>query len=91
MHRKLKKPQYGTKNLSKGAKSRVWVLADIQNFALCAHCVHGIPMDLTDLLPPPPPLPTDNFVLKNKVRTGVFVGHTFRCVQQYCESAVTHP
>ena len=23
MHRKLKKPQYGTKNLSKGAKSRV--------------------------------------------------------------------
>ena len=40
MHRKLKKKtQYGTKNLSKGAKSRVRVLADIQNFALRAHCV----------------------------------------------------
>ena len=40
MHRKLKKKiQYGTKNLSKGAKSRVRVLADIQNFALSAHCV----------------------------------------------------
>ena len=39
MHRKLKKTQHGTKNLSKGAKSRVWVLADIQNFALRAQCV----------------------------------------------------
>ena len=38
-----KKPLYGTKNLSKGAKTRVRVLADIQNFALRAHCVHGIP------------------------------------------------
>ena len=34
-----KKPLYGTKNLSKGAKTRVRVLADIQNFALRAHCV----------------------------------------------------
>ena len=34
-----KKTQYGTKNLSKGAKSRVRVLADIQNFALRVHCV----------------------------------------------------
>ena len=39
-----KKPLYGTKNLSKGAKTRVRVLADIQNFALRAHCVHGIPL-----------------------------------------------
>ena len=38
-----KKPLYGTKNLSKGAKTRVRVFADIQNFALRAHCVHGIP------------------------------------------------
>ena len=36
MHRKLKKTQYGTKNLSKGAKSRVGVFADLQNFALRA-------------------------------------------------------
>ena len=40
-----KKPLYGTKNLSKGAKTRVRVLADIQNFALRAHCVHGIPSE----------------------------------------------
>ena len=33
----LTKPRYGTKNLSKGAKSRVRVFADIQNFAL--HCM----------------------------------------------------
>ena len=39
-----KTTQHGTKNLSKGAKSRVRVFADIQNFALCAHCVHGIPL-----------------------------------------------
>ena len=32
-----KTPQYGTKNLSKGAKSRVRVFADIQNVALRAH------------------------------------------------------
>ena len=38
-----KNPLYGTKDLSKGAKTRVPVLADIQNFALRAHCVHGIP------------------------------------------------
>ena len=38
-----KNPQYGTKNLSRGAKSRVRVLADIQNFTLRAHCMHGIP------------------------------------------------
>ena len=31
-----KKPLYGTKNLSKGAKTRVRVFADIQNFALRA-------------------------------------------------------
>ena len=37
MHRKLKKkPQYRTKNLSKGAKSRVRVFADIQNVTLRA-------------------------------------------------------
>ena len=24
--------------------ARVRVFADIQNFALCAHCVHGIPL-----------------------------------------------
>ena len=34
-----KKPLYGTKNLSKGAKTRVRVFADIQNFALRAHCL----------------------------------------------------
>ena len=33
MHRKLKKTQYGTKNLSKGAKNGVQVFADIHNFA----------------------------------------------------------
>ena len=41
MHRKLKKTQYGTKNLSKGAKSSVRVFADIQNFALRARHSHG--------------------------------------------------
>ena len=30
--------------LSQGAKTRVRVFADIQNFALLAHCVHGIPL-----------------------------------------------
>ena len=30
--------------LRQGAKTRVPVFADIQNFALCAHCVHGIPI-----------------------------------------------
>ena len=29
--------------LPQGAKTRVQVFADIQNLALCAHCVHGIP------------------------------------------------
>ena len=43
MLRKLKKPWYGTKDLCKGAETRVRVFADIQNFALRAHCVHGIP------------------------------------------------
>ena len=36
MHRKLKNPKHGTKNLSKGAKKMVRVFADIQNFALRA-------------------------------------------------------
>ena len=36
MHRKPKKPQCGTKSLSKRAKSRVRVFADTQNFALRA-------------------------------------------------------
>ena len=51
-----KKPLYGTKNLSKGAKTRVRVLADIQNFALRAHCVHGIPHVPTTTRPKTPPL-----------------------------------
>ena len=47
MHRKLKKkPQCGTKNLSKEAKSRVLVVADIQNFTLRAHCMHSIPSNM---------------------------------------------
>ena len=45
MHRKLKKPNVVQKNLWKGAKTRVQVFADIQNFALRAHCMHGIPFD----------------------------------------------
>ena len=32
--------------LTLGAKTRIRVFADIQNFALRAHCVHGIP-DIT--------------------------------------------
>ena len=39
------KPWYGTKNLGKGAETRVRVFADIQNFALRAHCLHGIPSE----------------------------------------------
>ena len=35
--------QYGTKNLSKGAKSRVRVFAEIQNFALRARHSHCVP------------------------------------------------
>ena len=44
MHRKLKKLQHGTKTLWKGAKSRVRVFVDMQNFARHVHCVHGIPV-----------------------------------------------
>ena len=43
-----KKTQYGTNNLSKGAKSRVRVFAGIQNFPLRVHCVHGIPLHLLE-------------------------------------------
>ena len=39
MQKKLKKSYYGTTNLRKRAKTRVWVVTDIQNFALRAHCV----------------------------------------------------
>ena len=37
-----KNPEWN-KNLSKRAKSRVRVFADIQNSAMRAHCVHGVP------------------------------------------------
>ena len=40
---------------------------------------------------PPPRCPTNNYVIKKYVRTGVFVGHAIRCAQEYCETAVTHP
>ena len=43
IEKKLKKPWHGTKNLRKGAKTRVRLFADTQNFALCAYCVLGNP------------------------------------------------
>ena len=35
----LKNPYYGRTYLQKRAETRVRVIADIQNFALCTHCV----------------------------------------------------
>ena len=34
MHKKLKTPYYGTTNLHKRAETWVWVVTDVQNFAL---------------------------------------------------------
>ena len=36
MHEKLKNPYYGTTNLHKRAETWVWVVTDVQNFALRA-------------------------------------------------------
>ena len=49
------------------------------------------PPQINGTPPPRLPCPMNNFVLKNMVRTRVFVGHTVRCTRQYCETAVTHP
>ena len=38
MHKKLKNPHYGTANLHKRAETWVWVVPDVQNFALRAPC-----------------------------------------------------
>ena len=38
MHKKLKTPYYGTTNLHKWAETWIWVVTDVQNFALRAPC-----------------------------------------------------
>ena len=45
IHKKGKKISYGTNNQLKKAKTRVQVVADIQKFALCAHCGLNIPQN----------------------------------------------
>ena len=44
MHKKLKHPHYGTTNLHKRAKTWVWVVTDVHNFALRAPCALTLPL-----------------------------------------------
>ena len=43
MHKKLKNPYYGTTNLHKRAETWVWVVTDVQNFAVRAPCALTLP------------------------------------------------
>ena len=49
MHKKLKNPYYGTTNLHKRAETWVWVVTDVQNFALRAPCAPTLPLNLVVL------------------------------------------
>ena len=44
MHKKLENPYYGTTNLHKRAETWVWVVTDVQNFALRAPCALALPL-----------------------------------------------